>query len=184
MPELSEAGQRIMATADKLGIKVTSEFVPWSRSRNKDEKQPTLNWLVSLWFKAGKKPFLTTDYGAGCGHCPGYKLKDNYERQTLIAWECEHGKAGRMLINVDHVFAKVPVRKIEPNAADVLHSLVSDSEVLQHADFESWATDTGYETDSRKAEAIYKACVANALAFVAAVGFEGLAELQEACRDY
>jgi hypothetical protein len=47
----------------------------------------------------------------------------------------------------------------EPTAADVLSSLLLDSSgVTQTADFEEWAADYGYDADSRKAEAVYRAC--------------------------
>lgn len=43
----------------------------------------------------------------------------------------------------------------EPNAADVLECLQSDSDVLGN-DFEGWCSDLGYDSDSRKAEQIYR----------------------------
>ncbi len=48
----------------------------------------------------------------------------------------------------------------EPSAADVLESLLSDAATVNvlrdGGDFEEWAADLGYDTDSRKAEAIFK----------------------------
>lgn len=42
-------------------------------------------------------------------------------------------------------------------AADVLHSLVSDAQGFENArNFEDWASEYGYDVDSRKAERIYK----------------------------
>lgn len=47
----------------------------------------------------------------------------------------------------------------EPTAADVLHCLVSDTTGVDSArSFEEWAGDFGYDTDSRKAEAVYLKC--------------------------
>ena len=47
----------------------------------------------------------------------------------------------------------------EPTAADVLNCLASDSSSVENArSFEDWAADLGYDTDSRKAEKIFKAC--------------------------
>jgi hypothetical protein len=43
----------------------------------------------------------------------------------------------------------------EPNAEDVLECLQSDSRVMGQ-DFEEWCSDLGYDTDSRKAEQIYR----------------------------
>lgn len=48
----------------------------------------------------------------------------------------------------------------EPTAADVLSCLVSDAvSVESEGSFEDWADSLGYDTDSRKAERTYKACV-------------------------
>jgi hypothetical protein len=52
--------------------------------------------------------------------------------------------------------------KDPPDAADVMYSLICDASGLDQP-FESWAGDYGYDADSRKAEAIYKACQANTL---------------------
>ena len=47
----------------------------------------------------------------------------------------------------------------EPTAADVLNCLASDSSSVENArSFEDWASDLGYDTDSRKAEKIFKVC--------------------------
>ena len=47
----------------------------------------------------------------------------------------------------------------EPTAADVLNCLASDSSSVENArSFEDWASDLGYDPDSRKAEKIFKVC--------------------------
>lgn len=47
----------------------------------------------------------------------------------------------------------------EPTAADVLSCLLSDASCHDNArSFEDFASDLGYDSDSRKAERIYKAC--------------------------
>lgn len=46
-----------------------------------------------------------------------------------------------------------------PTAADVLSSITSDAASIEAArDFEDFASELGYSSDSRKAERIYKAC--------------------------
>jgi hypothetical protein len=45
----------------------------------------------------------------------------------------------------------------EPDAASVLYCLASDAAGYENArNFEDWASEYGYDTDSRKAERIYK----------------------------
>lgn len=51
-------------------------------------------------------------------------------------------------------------KPVTPPAAGVLHSLILDSSAIGQS-FESWASDYGYDTDSRKAEEIYRACQRN-----------------------
>ena len=47
----------------------------------------------------------------------------------------------------------------DPTLEDVLECLVMDSAYIDRASsFEEWADEFGYDTDSRKAEKIYKAC--------------------------
>jgi len=50
----------------------------------------------------------------------------------------------------------------EPELDSVLDCLVSDAQGAVDQSFEEWASDYGYDTDSRKAEKIYKACCATA----------------------
>lgn len=46
-----------------------------------------------------------------------------------------------------------------PNIADVLRSLHSDSRMTEGQTFESWAQDLGFDTDSRRAETMFRECV-------------------------
>jgi len=46
----------------------------------------------------------------------------------------------------------------EPKAHDVLDSLLIDAEMGEYDSFEQWASDFGYDTDSRKAEQTYRQC--------------------------
>jgi hypothetical protein len=47
----------------------------------------------------------------------------------------------------------------EPEASEVLDCLTSDSASVENCSgFEDWASDLGYDPDSRKAEKVYRAC--------------------------
>ncbi len=167
---------RIVAFAMRNGVTMTTQFVPWSQSRNKAEKHPSLNWLVTLTVGEGR-PILTTDYMAGSGHCPSYKASKRHlghanslTRFEAIKHECETGRGDG--------------KKLQPKISDVLYSLAMDASVLDSGSFEDWAVEFGYETDSRKAEAIYHACLDIALKLRNGLGEAKLAELREACQDY
>lgn len=181
--------QRIDRVAHELRLTITAEFVPWSQSRNKNEKQPSLNWRVTVR-RAGEQPLpnmtrdiLTTAYSAGCAHCPSYEQGNyNANRAAAIEWECEHGRKVAAINSQRRFFGTGT--PLMPELSDVLYSLVMDADVLDASSFEEWASNLGYDTDSRKAETIYRACLDIALKLRNALGESGLAKLREACQDY
>jgi hypothetical protein len=56
-----------------------------------------------------------------------------------------------------------------PTVESVLECLFLDAEAC-HSCFEDWCSECGYDTDSRKAEETYKACVQNGLKLRKALG--------------
>lgn len=172
---------KITSTINKLGLSIESKFVPFSQSRNKAEKSPSLNWKVTL--KKDGKDILTTDYMAGCGHCPSYKQNDNsYDTRQLINLECESGYKARQMWSMGHI---LPDKKspILPKIEDVIYSLVMDSEVLDF-DFSDWCANFGYSEDSRKDEKTYNDCMQIALKINRTLGTDGINTLREVYQDY
>ncbi len=170
-PETAE--QYCRDLIETRGITYNAEFVPLSQSRNAGEEPPTLNWRVTIGGPG--KQALITDYMQGVGHLPKY---NHYERSVVyrhyVIEACEKGRwnFGNQLI---------PVRVKPPTFHDVLYCLVSDAEVLEYVCFEDWAECYGYDTDSRKAEDIYKACLKIALQLRQLID---LSEAREAFEDY
>ena len=192
-----------------LGLTVESVFVPFSQSRNKAEKTPSLNWIVTV--KCNGRPVLTTDYMAGCGHCSSvkagkapstYRGRDRVlkgvqlglfrsptegERLSdyLDAWraaECESGY--EMEYSLDVFRVKRPCKVILPDPLNVLYCLVSNASVLDYRSFEDWAREMGYDPDSRKGEEVYRACLEIALALRTGLGELGMAKLTTIFQDY
>ena len=159
---------------DGLEIPYTATFVPQSMSRNTADKNLSLNWLVSF----GN---IQTDYMQGIGHMPGYV--HNFGRQTIDErdrekYAAEKGKTYRRHGNILPIGLKsIP----EPGLVDVLYSLVMDSDVINYDCFEDWADCIGYDSDSRKAEEIYNACMKIALKLRKLINLE---EAQEAFQDF
>lgn len=175
---------QIKAVLAKHNLTVESVFIPWSQSRNKHEKMPSLNWRVTL--KQNGREIITTDYSAGCAHAPSYKYNtaDKYIRNKMIAAECEQGGEARHMSTSDWV--AVPQSKkgtLKPDSLDVIYSLLIDSEVLDYATFEDWAACFGYDTDSRKDEQVYNACLKIALQF-RRIGESAIAELRDVYQGY
>ena len=172
----------IKSTLCDLGLTLKSTFIPFSQSRNKVERIPSLNWRVTV--ERNGREVLTTDYSAGMGHCPSYKqgARQTLDYMSAINHECETGKtARRKWSGSSTIFSGAD---IAPKTEDVFYSLVMDSDVMDAGGFEYWAANYGFDADSRKAEATYRACLDIALKLRAAIGDEGLSRLREAFQDY
>lgn len=182
----------LQATIDKLGLLVSSKFIPFSQSRDAKGNYPSLNWEVTLYtlspLDGQRRDIVTTLYSAGSGHAPSCNHPDIPERAYRVAYECEHGfkAAGVRWGSKPEAYGAEgnKANALQPRAQDVIYSLVMDSDVLDAGGFESWASDLGYDTDSRKAEAIYRACLEIALKLRSAIGEAGLTKLREAFREY
>lgn len=170
------------ALFEELGLTVVITFVPFSQSRSAKPKPNfhdlQVNWRVTIL--RNHEFVLSTDYSTGIGHVPGYTqgLRDSLYNFNAMWNSVEEGVG----FAPERPFRnkKIP----PPTIDDVLYSLVLDSDAVDHANFESWASDFGYETDSRAAEAIYKTCLDIGLKLRAAVGSKDLAKLQEVFQDY
>jgi hypothetical protein len=74
------------------------------------------------------------------------------------------------------VVSRYRIRK--PTAADILDCLASDCSGIDNArGFEDWASDYGYDTDSRKALATYEQCVKQAAELQRLLGRDAYNEL-------
>lgn len=174
--------EQLAAAMAELKLTIHAEFVPWSKSRSAKAgakvTERSLNWRVTL--KHEDRDVLTTDYGAGIGHCPSYRhgARLTLDYVDAIAHETETGTAYRA---GSVVFRGKPIL---PDACDVMYSLLADGDAIESPTFEAWASDYGYDADSRKAEATYRACLEIGLALRAAVGDAGLAVLRRATEGY
>lgn len=173
---------------DAMGVTCDATFVPWSESRNADNKNPSLNWRVTLRYQG--KDVLTTDYTQGLAHCPAYKdpprfpdgSLDWYMRKERIKLECETGRKSACMPMVDSATAtKNPIDP--PDVQDVMHSLLLDAEAIDAYDFEDWCGEFGYDSDSISAREAYDACVQTGLKLRNAFGDKTLSELRELFED-
>lgn len=177
--------EKIAAAMAALGLSVSAEFVPFSQSRNKDSDHRSFNWRVTLSRDIGG-PILTTDYGAGIAHAPAYKLlkmgasfgRTTLEQRDAIEFETEKGRAWR------RSYLGIGGPPILPEPESVVWSLVQDASVLDSGGFEEWASELGYDTDSRSAESTYRACLELALKLRGAIGDAGIEALRTAGEDF
>lgn len=183
------------AAIASLGLEYSVVFVPQNESRNKSNEEPSLNWEITL--KRGGKLVAKTDYMQGIGHVPGYPMGlegrnrslDEDKLLRLFQHAAVDGRypahMGPNAVKRYRVMATMPMKQLpKPELRDVLYSLVSDSDVLESSGFEDWASNLGYDTDSRKAEAIYNSCIEIALKLKALIGQANLDKLRELYQGY
>ncbi len=184
-PAAVTPAERMAAAIEALGLSIRCEFVPFSQSRNKGEAQPSLNWFVIV--ERSGREVLTTDYMQGSGHAPAYKKTwaggNSHVKARAIALECETGRIAKPQMGQGEPFQSR--HPIDPPAAhEVIWSLSRDADVLDYSGFEEWADNMGYDADSRKGEAIHRACLEIALKLRAAIGESGIEALRVAGEDY
>lgn len=172
----------VRAFMARNGISLAVTFVPFSKSRNREEKTPSFNYLVSVVRK--DKATKAFDYSMGCAHGVAYndkKLGSRYciMRTDAIKAECETGFSGR-----DGATGWMKDKAIKPEEAAVLSSLSLDAEALDAGCFKDWADNFGYSRDSREAESIYNACIAEALELRAVLGDVLMREMREVVQGY
>jgi hypothetical protein len=101
-----------------------------------------------------ERPQLTKD-ADGWEHY-AYAVVLTFQGRTMSSpFKCGSGHARKS--RVDYGTTREAMIPVPPSAADVLYSLISDSDACDKA-FEEWAGDLGYDTDSRKALATYLEC--------------------------
>jgi hypothetical protein len=176
---------------DKYSLKFDYEFIPFSQSQHKDSDHKSLNYKVTI---TRNRSNFTFDYMMGCGHVPhkGIPIRPatNYLKEmkrTIIDKSCETGYQSSWCSGIERIMPvtkKGIPQKITPENTNVLHCCLQDVEALDHPDFESWASDFGYDTDSRSGYKTYRACLANALRFSQLFKSEELEELRELFQDY
>lgn len=168
---------KVLAFLQDRGFTVEGEFIPFSKSRNAKEPHYSLNWRGRI--KRLNRTVIEADYSAGEGHLKSYKFN---ARRTLgydgaLRLEAETGYPHR----VGTIFKN---RKRHEFPADSFLSCIAmDCDVLDYSSFEDWAESIGYGSDSRKAEAIYRACLEQALPMRTALGEPDFTTFTQLGRD-
>lgn len=163
---------------ESLGLDYSAKFIPQSQSRNAKEKIKSLNWSVRI----SRRGFaIETDYMQGIGHA--LRDYDNFPRTPYATASFgEVVSETGVGTNFRTRYAKFTCRP--PLLKDVLYCLILDSSVLDHPTFESWASDYGYDADSRKAKNIYNVCLKLALKLRQLLNSEEMRALTELFADY
>jgi hypothetical protein len=119
----------------------------------------------------------------GIGHVPHYdRVRADYKREysTIAAQTGQYLALSPKGVPLPYGKKSLPA----PELRDVLYSLVLDASVIDEGTFESWASNYGYDVDSRKAEATYRACLEIGLQLRNIIGQEQLSKLQDLFAGY
>lgn len=186
--ENAKARAEFIAT---LPVSYSATFVPQSSSRNADGAK-MLNWRVVLTSKVDGRKRLATDYSQGIAHIPGYRhnLRNVlYYEELRNAWNdaCENGRypVDPIIEHRHEQGTRYDVRAVlsykplpSPSLEEVLYSLVMEAPA-RDTTFEEFCDEYGYSDDSRKAEAMYNACVDIGRKLVRLIGADALARLTD-----
>lgn len=143
----------------------------------RDNDWPCIEYTMQL-LNDRRQPVWTGEYRLGVGNvkplsydaAAKIKWSREYRLANLTADEenCSHHwargvtfkKEPRTLqLHADTAAKLAIVQKVTPKLEDVCSSLLSDGAAFFDGQrFEDWAADMRYDTDSRKAEATFKAC--------------------------
>lgn len=164
---------------ESLKINYTAVFVPFSASRNFKESPRvsdlSVNWKIEIKSE-NNRVILKTDYQEGIGlH---FKTAVSFGNRTTV------DEYNRIKLAVESGNKTGFKRLKQPELVDVLYCLVSDSSVLECSGFEEWSDDLGFDTDSRKAEKIYKECIKIGLKLNSIIGACKLEQLRELYQDF
>lgn len=190
---MNEQNATIDARLSALGLAMAAEFVPASTFKDDEWKRGAVNFNITIYRDTGNAgrvvPLYSGPYAYGVGNLPNYS--QHYATklcgEPILTAALERGvwpvdglkgfDGGR---TPSHKTMKVPA----PSLRDVLYSLLNDASAIDLPDFETWASEYGYDADSRSAEATYRACLDTGLKLRAALGDSVLAELRELFQDY
>lgn len=152
-------------TLESLGLKCTIVSQGVSKM-NDDDKSPMLAWNAMFTNSRGQSQSFDYFTGLSCVDWAwAEKRKNNqaiftiHERNILglgaMRWRVKDRKM------VSDLAAKIAfLTNFKPNPIEILWAVAMDCDALDSS-FEDWASDFGYDADSRKAEKIYHACQDN-----------------------
>lgn len=160
----SMAYDELTEIAGEYGLTLTFEFMPQKFPEGTKLTDMGMKWLVTVVYHG--TAVLATDYTQGVAHCRSY-------RPTMSMGVTVHDYG---LIRQECATQPRSGQPDEPLTA--LWCIASDCQtVMGCGSFEEWARELGYDTDSRKAEAIYDECVRNYLTLKRYIGDEGIETL-------
>lgn len=144
-------------------ITMKAEPMPTRTDRAPEEWDEQASHFRVTLTKDGRS--MSAQYSMGSGHLAAY-IRERIKGK-ILPWHINERDAERALHRVVSVHDKQVYNELvqrygngfAPKAESVLDSLAMDASSYENArNFEDFAAEFGYDTDSRKAEAMYRAC--------------------------
>ena len=129
------------------------------------ESKPWPHIAYDVTLKRNGKPIWSGPYKLGVGHVKTPKLFScarftSKEQALLQTWQnTPYAEFTDKKLHATVAAKLAAAQNVTPKLDDVLSSLLMDGSAYFDAQsFEEWCSDYGYDADSRKAEATWKAC--------------------------
>jgi hypothetical protein len=162
---MTQAYDELTEIAGEYGLTLTFEFMPQVFPEDTKSTDMSMKWLVTVRHRGN--PLLATTYTQGVAHCPSY---------SGVKWG--RGLTVAQLANLRRDCASPQPKGGPKEPLTALWCIASDClTVMNCGSFEEWARELGYDTDSRKAEGIYKEIVTQYLSLKRAIGDEEIETL-------
>jgi hypothetical protein len=151
---------------------------------NKDKEWPHFAFDITL-----SKDDRTLNIQWSCGE--GFPMSDpaviaKARLGNINRYTAEYRSYGRLTFDqlaVNRIFHRAALAVFEPSIVEILGSLKLDLSCVYYdgigfvVAFEDFCREIGYDTDSRKAEKIYRACMEQSQCLVRMLGIEATSEL-------
>ncbi len=129
------------------------------------DSQNMLAWLAWFWRKGRSEASAQCfDYYTGIGCGPELSEQELSRSFPLVANVPKHNRYNikNKTLLAEVAFYAATKAKWTPDPLDILWAISRDGDAIEMT-FEDWASELGYDVDSRKAEKTYRACQDNAL---------------------
>lgn len=175
-----------------LGFSINILSGPRGEVEKGSRDWPHIAYDVEL--KYNERRVLLTPYRLGVGHVNQMKPRAGAtiavrlsvdEESLLLCWQSQPQAEFKDKDLWAAVAAKLAkYQKVSPQLDDVMHSLLLDGDpYFNNESFEDWCGNFGYDTDSRKAEDMYRACCETGRQIMRSVPREVIEQAREIIQD-
>lgn len=181
----NEAREQVELILKNCEVSYSAGYVALTERGDGDTKWQCDEWRIQFTrTRAELQKVEKFKYFTGLGHRAPATAAHKQTAAYGFPGLTDGDRAGRTSYGRRYLAEIEKLRKpVAPHAADVLYSLLMDSSAVGQS-FESWCSELGMDSDSRKAEATYRACQENADKLARIFDHVAREALQTALQDY